>query len=245
MRRVQDAVHHRVAHVQVRRRHVDLRAQHAATVRKLALLHPLEQIEILFDANDCDTGYPCPARVSVPRCCADLVGRQIVNIRLAILDELDRPLVELIESSPTRRNSRRPSRSQPADVLLIESTYSCSSFSGFVSSKRRLVLPPNSSASPKSRQMHSAWPICRYPFGSGGNASGPQHRRISSCADPQRYCRSKNSRRLFPEFRFVLVVTAILLSFHEKSLICLIRDVKAAEGTSSVSLVTLQRTFRR
>src|SRR5271170_7922833 len=51
---------------------------------------------------------------------------------------------------------------------MMESTYSCSSFSGFVSSNRRLVLPPNSSANPKLKQMDLACPICRYPFGSGG-----------------------------------------------------------------------------
>ena len=50
--------------------------------------------------------------------------------------------------------------SQRASVM-IESTYSCSSFSGLVSSKRRLVLPPNSAASPKFRQMDLAWPMCR------------------------------------------------------------------------------------
>src|SRR2546427_9248018 len=51
---------------------------------------------------------------------------------------------------------------------MIDSTYSVSSFDGFVSSKRRLVLPPNSSASPKSRQIALACPMCRYPLGSGG-----------------------------------------------------------------------------
>src|ERR1017187_2216613 len=51
---------------------------------------------------------------------------------------------------------------------MMESTYSCSSLSGLVSSKRRLVLPPNSAASPKLRQMDLAWPMCRYPLGSGG-----------------------------------------------------------------------------
>src|SRR5216684_6367348 len=51
---------------------------------------------------------------------------------------------------------------------MIESTYSVSSFDGFVSSKRKLVLPPNSSARPKSRQMALACPMCRYPLGSGG-----------------------------------------------------------------------------
>src|SRR5262245_5377725 len=47
-------------------------------------------------------------------------------------------------------------------------TYSVSSLLGFVSSKRRLHLPPNSAASPKSRQIALAWPMCKYPFGSGG-----------------------------------------------------------------------------
>src|SRR5213076_2995052 len=51
---------------------------------------------------------------------------------------------------------------------MIESTYSVSSFCGFVSSKRRLVCPANSSARQKSRQIALACPMCRYPFGSGG-----------------------------------------------------------------------------
>ena len=46
---VQDAVHHRVAHVEVGRRHVDLGAQRARAVRKLARLHAREQVEVLFD----------------------------------------------------------------------------------------------------------------------------------------------------------------------------------------------------
>src|SRR6185295_7412211 len=52
---------------------------------------------------------------------------------------------------------------------MIESTYSCSSFVGFVSSNRRLNLPAYSCARPKFRQMLLACPMCRYPFGSGGN----------------------------------------------------------------------------
>src|SRR6266567_6012653 len=64
----------------------------------------------------------------------------------------------------------RSSQSKPNQwtVSMMESTYSCSSFSGLVSSKRRLVLPPNSAARPKFRQIDLAWPRCRYPFGSGG-----------------------------------------------------------------------------
>src|ERR1039457_6123337 len=60
---------------------------------------------------------------------------------------------------------------------MMESTYSVSSLHGLVSSKRRLVLPPNSSANPKFRQIDLAWPKCRYPLGSGGNRVGtrPPH----------------------------------------------------------------------
>src|SRR5712664_1710325 len=51
---------------------------------------------------------------------------------------------------------------------MMESTYSVSSLDGFVSSNRKLHFPPNSSANPKFKWMDLAWPICRYPFGSGG-----------------------------------------------------------------------------
>src|SRR5947208_6781043 len=50
----------------------------------------------------------------------------------------------------------------------IASTYSISSFVGFVSSKRRLHWPPYSPATPKLRQIDLACPMCRCPFGSGG-----------------------------------------------------------------------------
>src|SRR3954447_24544101 len=50
----------------------------------------------------------------------------------------------------------------------IASTYSISSFVGFVSSKRRLHCPPYSPATPKLRTIDFAWPMCRWPFGSVG-----------------------------------------------------------------------------
>src|SRR5437879_209486 len=61
------------------------------------------------------------------------------------------------QSKPSQRTSR-----------MIASTYSWLSFVGFVSSNRRWQRPPNSSASPKSRAIALAWPMWRYPFGSGG-----------------------------------------------------------------------------
>ena len=51
MRRMQNAIHHRIAHVQIRRRHVDLGAQGTRAVGKFALPHALEEIEIFFDGT--------------------------------------------------------------------------------------------------------------------------------------------------------------------------------------------------
>ncbi len=44
VRRMQNAIHHRIAHVQVWRSHVDLGTQHTAAVRKLPVLHPHKQV---------------------------------------------------------------------------------------------------------------------------------------------------------------------------------------------------------
>ncbi len=93
---VQNAIHHRVAHVQVGRGHVDLRPQHPRAIGKFAGAHALEQIEVLLDRavtiRAVLAGLGQRAAVF-----ADLVGGEIVHVRLARLDELERPLVELIE----------------------------------------------------------------------------------------------------------------------------------------------------
>ena len=96
VRRVPDAVDHRVAQVDVRRRHVDLRPEHLGAVFELAVAHPLEQVEALRD------------RPVAPRALAarlgeraavfpDLLGRQLVHVGLARLDEADRVVVDLLE----------------------------------------------------------------------------------------------------------------------------------------------------
>ncbi len=96
MRSVQDAVHHRVAHVQVGRSHVDLGAQNTRAVGKFARLHALEQVQILFDRTIAIRAVfaRLGQRAAV---FADLVRGEIVDVGLAVLDQLDRPLVELIE----------------------------------------------------------------------------------------------------------------------------------------------------
>ena len=65
----------------------------------------------------------------------------------------------------------------------MESTYSCSSVVGLVSSKRRLNFPPYLTASPKLRQIDFACPICS-SLGSGGNrvCTCPPNRPVLLCS---------------------------------------------------------------
>ena len=96
MRGVQDAVHDRIAHVEVGRGHVDFGAEHAAAVGEFALLHADEEVEIFFDGAVAK-GAVFAGLGEGAAVLADLVGGEVVDIGLAILDELQGPLVELAE----------------------------------------------------------------------------------------------------------------------------------------------------
>ena len=83
MIRVQDAVHDRVAHVHVRRRHIDLGAQHARPVGEFAVLHALEQIEIFLNRSVAVRAFfaGLGQRAAI---LADLVRAQIIDIGFAV-----------------------------------------------------------------------------------------------------------------------------------------------------------------
>ena len=89
---VQDSVHHGIPHVEIRRSHVDLGAQCARAVGKLAILHAREEIQILLHAS-------VPIRTVLPRFgeraarFPHLIAAQIANEGLALLDEFDGPVV--------------------------------------------------------------------------------------------------------------------------------------------------------
>ena len=117
VRRVQDPVEHRVAQVDVRRGHVELRPEHLRAVGKLARAHALEQVEALVD------------RAVAPRAVlarlgeraavlADLVGGEVVDVGVARLDQVDGPVVELVEVVGGVVEMLAPVEAEPADVLL-------------------------------------------------------------------------------------------------------------------------------
>jgi hypothetical protein len=117
MRRVQDAVHHRIAQVQVRRRHVDLGPQHARAVRELALPHALEEVEVLLSGAIAMGAVP--ARVGQGAAIrADLVGALVVHVGGAGADQLLGPRVERREVVRRVVLVLPPLVPQPADVLL-------------------------------------------------------------------------------------------------------------------------------
>ena len=88
MRGVPDAIERRVAHVEIRRRHVDLRAQDVRAVLELARAHPGEEVEVFVDRT-----VPVRTvlaglgqRAPVP---SDLLGREAVDVGAAARDQLD------------------------------------------------------------------------------------------------------------------------------------------------------------
>ena len=125
MRRMQDAIHHRIPQVQVRRSHVDLGAQRARAIRKFALPHALEQIQILFDGSIAIRALL--ARLGQRAAIlAHFVSREVINIRLACFDQLHRPGVKLVEVIGGVEHPIAPVRTQPArvrddrvDILLL------------------------------------------------------------------------------------------------------------------------------
>ena len=93
-RREQDAVDDRVAHVDVGGGHVDLGPQHAGAFRELAAAHALEQVQVLLHRPVAVRAFLAGLgqRAAV---LADLLGAQVVHVRLALLDQPDRVLVQL------------------------------------------------------------------------------------------------------------------------------------------------------
>ena len=87
VRGVEDAIHDRIAHVDVGRGHVDLGAQNAAAVGELALLHAGEEVEVFFDGAVAIGAVFSGLRESAA-VLANLIGGEVIDVGLAGLDEL-------------------------------------------------------------------------------------------------------------------------------------------------------------
>ena len=110
-------VHHRVAQIDVAGGHVNLGAQGARAVRKFPGPHAREQVQVLLHR-------PVAVRALLARLgeraavLADFVGAQVAHVGLALLDEPDGVLVQLLEVIGGVVPPVFPVEAQPADILL-------------------------------------------------------------------------------------------------------------------------------
>ena len=95
MRGVLDAVDGGIAQVDVRGGHVDLRAQHAGALRELAVLHAQEEVHVLL-GRAVAVGGVFARLLERAAVGADLLLREVVHIREAAADEVERELVDLV-----------------------------------------------------------------------------------------------------------------------------------------------------
>jgi hypothetical protein len=113
----QDPIEHRVAHIDVAGRHVDLGAQDLVTVGKSAVAHRTQELQVLLDI----TVAMRARRSRLGQSAAvgpDLLGRQVVDVGIAGLHELFGPFVELLEVVGGVVEMLAPVTAEPAHVLL-------------------------------------------------------------------------------------------------------------------------------
>ena len=112
-----DTVDDRVAHVHVRRRHVDLGAEDRLAFVELAVGHLLEGREVLLDGRVA-RGARLAGVLLVAVEFADLVLREEADVGLAELDQLDGVGVHALEVVRSLVVVLVPLEAQPADVFL-------------------------------------------------------------------------------------------------------------------------------
>ena len=118
VRRFANAIYRRVAHVHVRRRHVDFGAQHARAILELASAHTPKQVEVLLDG-------PVPVRAVAPRLgqgaaiLAYLLARQVIDVCLASEHEPLCELVKLLEVVRGVELAVAPLEAEPTGVFLL------------------------------------------------------------------------------------------------------------------------------
>ncbi len=117
MRRLDDPVERRIAHVDVAGRHVDLGAQHAGAVFKLAGLHAAEQVEVLLDAAVAERAVPAGLGQRAARD-PHRLRRLVVDIGLAGFDEQFGPFIQPVEIVGGVIEVLAPIEAQPAHVAL-------------------------------------------------------------------------------------------------------------------------------
>ncbi len=111
-----DAVKDRVPHDDVWRSHIDFGAEDMGPILEFTCPHPCKQVQILLDGA-----------VSIRALLArlgqgaavlpDLIGTQVSDIGLAVFDQLDGKLIELLEIVGGIEEAIFPVEAQPVDIV--------------------------------------------------------------------------------------------------------------------------------
>ena len=117
VRRVYDAVDGRVAQIHVRGGHVYLCAQSVAAVRKFAVLHALEQLEVLLDGAVA-VGAVLARLGQSSAVFAHLVGAEIADVSLTLADELYGEFVAFVKIVGAVIDPAVRLGAEPAQILL-------------------------------------------------------------------------------------------------------------------------------
>ena len=117
VRRVQDPVQHRVPHVQVPRRHVDLRPQHPRPLLEVPRAHAPEQVQVLLHRAGAVGALLSRPRQRAPLR-ADLLRAEVVHVRPPLLNQINGEPVQLLEVVGCKVEVLAPVPAQPAHVLL-------------------------------------------------------------------------------------------------------------------------------
>src|SRR5208283_2082437 len=112
---MKNAIHHRIAHVQVPRGHINPGSQRSQAVGKLTRAHALKQRQIFFDGTVAIRAISARL-IQGPAILADFLRAQVANVGLARLDELYRPRMELIEVVGGIEQPVFPVGAEPAHV---------------------------------------------------------------------------------------------------------------------------------
>ncbi|OQA15013.1 MAG: hypothetical protein BWY63_03025 [Chloroflexi bacterium ADurb.Bin360] len=115
MARVQDAVHHGVAQVEVGRAHVNFGAQHPRTIGKFSRAHATEEVKVLLDGAVA-IGAILTRFGERAAILANLLGAQIIHVSHALLDEVLSPEVHLFEIVGGEEWFIREFGNQPAHI---------------------------------------------------------------------------------------------------------------------------------
>jgi hypothetical protein len=117
VRHLANPIERRIAQVDVRRGHVDLRPQHAFAFRELTAPHGLEQPAVLL-GRAVAVGAVASRLGQGTAILADLLRRGVIDVGESAIDELERELVKLREIIRGVTQPIAPVEAEPANVRL-------------------------------------------------------------------------------------------------------------------------------